>query len=32
MLEIAVQGCIRQGLIKKNFVAEEVFHETTLDT
>jgi 4,5-dihydroxyphthalate decarboxylase len=32
MLEIAVQGCIRQGLIKKKFVAEEVFHETTLDT
>ena len=32
MLEIAVQGCISQGLIKKKFVAEEVFHHTTLDT
>lgn len=32
MLEIAVQGCIAQGLIKKKFAAEEVFHQTTLDT
>jgi 4,5-dihydroxyphthalate decarboxylase len=32
MLEIVVQGCISQGLIKKKFVAEEVFHHTTLDT
>jgi 4,5-dihydroxyphthalate decarboxylase len=32
MLEIVVQGCIAQGLIKKKFAAEEVFHQTTLDT
>jgi 4,5-dihydroxyphthalate decarboxylase len=32
MLEIAVQGCIRQGLITKKFVAVEVFHQATLDT
>ena len=32
MLEIAVQGCIAQGLIKKKFAVEEVFHQTTLDT
>jgi hypothetical protein len=32
MLEIAVQGCIAQGLIKKKFAVEEVFDQTTLDT
>jgi 4,5-dihydroxyphthalate decarboxylase len=32
MLDIAVQGCLAQGLIKKKFTAEEVFHQTTLDT
>jgi 4,5-dihydroxyphthalate decarboxylase len=32
MLDIAVQGCLAQGLIKRRFSAEEVFHRTTLDT
>jgi len=32
MLDIAVQGCLSQGLIRKKFSAEEVFHQTTLDT
>ena len=32
MLETAVEGCIAQGLIRKKFTAEEVFHPTTLDT
>jgi 4,5-dihydroxyphthalate decarboxylase len=32
MLDIAVQGCLAQGLIKKPFTAEEVFCSTTLDT
>ena len=32
MLDIAVQGCLAQGLIKRKFSAEEVFHRTTLDT
>jgi 4,5-dihydroxyphthalate decarboxylase len=32
MFDIAVQGCLSQGLIKKKLSAEEVFHSTTLDT
>jgi 4,5-dihydroxyphthalate decarboxylase len=32
MLDIAVQGCLSQGLISRKFSAEEVFHQTTLDT
>lgn len=32
MLDIAVQGCLAQGLIEKKFATEEVFHSTTLDT
>jgi 4,5-dihydroxyphthalate decarboxylase len=32
MMETAVQGCLAQGLIKKRFDAEEVFHSGTLDT
>jgi 4,5-dihydroxyphthalate decarboxylase len=32
MFDIAVQGCLSQGLIKKKLIAEEVFHSTTLNT
>lgn len=32
MLDIAVQGCLNQGLISRKFSAEEVFHPTMLDT
>lgn len=32
MFDIAVQGCLSQGLIKKKLSAEEVFYSTTLDT
>jgi 4,5-dihydroxyphthalate decarboxylase len=32
MLDIAVQGCLSQGLITRKFSVEDVFHQTTLDT
>jgi 4,5-dihydroxyphthalate decarboxylase len=32
MLETAVDGCLAQGLIKKKFRVEEIFHANTLDT
>lgn len=32
MLEIAIQGCLAQGLIKRSVAVEDVFHPSTLAT